>query len=454
MTEFLYKINEFLGKIVWGPVMISIICITGIYLTIRTRFFQINLIQVFKHTIGAIKKDKSHAKDGISPFASMSAALGGTLGTGNIVGVATAIVAGGPGAIFWMWISAFLGMITKYSEVLLACIYRNRDSHGNYYGGPMYYMKNGLKMKPLAILFSVFCVFASFGTGNMAQTNSVSTSLYDAFNIPLYVSGIATAIITAIIISGGMKRITGFTEKLVPFMGLAYTLGAIIVVVINIRQMPGVVTNIVQSAFNRSAVVGGGAGYLMSTAMRYGFSRGVFSNEAGLGSAPIAHSTANFSSPVKQGMWGIFEVFFDTVVMCTLTAFVILSSGLWDSGQNGITLTSNAFSTIFGESSRTILSIFSVFFALSSIICWAYYGEVSVKYLFKKGDLAVKFYRTIFIIMTFVGSVTAVDFVFDVSDTLNGLMAVPNIIAVLLLSPVVIKYTKEYRKDKKQQEDK
>lgn len=454
MTEIITKINDFVGKIVWGPASIAIIIGTGLFLSIRTGFFQLFLSRVFKGTLGSLKSD-SKSETGISPFASMSAALGGTLGIGNIVGVATAIVTGGPGAVFWMWVSAIFGMITKYSEVLLACLYRKKDENGSYIGGPMYYMKDGLKSKILPVLFSIFCVLASFGTGNISQVNAISTSLNTTLNIPLYISGIITAIFTGIIISGGMKRITSLTEKMVPIMGGAYAIAAIAVLFVNYRQIPEVFGMIFKYAFNTDAVLGGGAGYVMANAIRYGVSRGVFSNEAGLGSAPIAHSTASFSSPVKQGMWGIFEVFFDTIVICSLTAFVILSSGLWDSGDTGIVLTSNAFASVFGEYSKIVLSIFSVFFALSSIICWAYYGEVGLKFLFKKkSNVVVPIYRIIFIIVVFIGSISSVNLVFDISDTLNGLMTIPNIIAILLLSPKVVSETKKFVKQEKEKKEK
>lgn len=431
--------------------MIAFLLFTGAYLTVKTGFFQLRFKKIFKATIGEAADKSKQNKAGISPFASMSAALGGTLGTGNIVGVATALIAGGPGAIFWMWVSAFFGMITKYAEVLLACVFRVKDPSGNYFGGPMYYMKNGLNSKFLAAVFSVVCIIASLGMGNMAQSNAVSTSLSDAFKIPVAVSGAATAVVTAVIISGGMKRITGFTEKLVPIMGIAYTVGAAVIIAVNFKKLPFVAADIIKSAFKVSSVAGGCSGYIMSNAVRYGVSRGVFSNEAGVGSAPMAHAAANFTSPVKQAMWGIFEVFFDTVIMCTLTALAILCSGVFGSGSDGAALTNEAFASVFGGKAKYILSVFIAFFAVSSIICWAYYGETSLKYLFHKSKKLTAAYRALFVIFTFIGSAVPVSLVFEISDTLNGLMALPNIIAVLLLSPVVIKYTKSYLKSQKQQ---
>ncbi len=454
MKELICKTNDFISGVVWGPPMIVLILAAGIYLSVKTKFFQLNLKRAFKGAVSSIKSNKKGGKNSISPFASMSAALGGTLGTGNIAGVATALTAGGAGAIFWMWISAVFGMITKYSEVLLACVFRQKDKNGAYYGGPMYYMKYGLGAGKLAVIFSVICVFASFGMGNMVQTNAVAASLCDSFRIPAAVSGAGIAVMTAVIISGGMKRITGFTSKLVPVMGIAYTVGALIIIAVNITSLPVVLHTIFSQAFRLSSVTGGTAGYVMSNAVRYGVARGIFSNEAGLGSAPMAHAAADFDSPVKQAMWGIFEVFFDTVCMCTLTAFAILCSGAQNSGADGAALTNEAFSSVFGDAAKYILSVFMAFFALSSVICWAYYGETALKFLFKKPKRIISVYRVAFVLLAFFGCTFSVKFVFDISDTLNGLMAIPNIAAVLLLSPVVVKYTKDYVKRGEHRADK
>jgi AGCS family alanine or glycine:cation symporter len=378
----------------------------------------------------------------------MTTALAGTLGTGNIVGVATAIVAGGPGAVFWMWISAFFGMMTKYAEVLLAIKFRKQSKDGRYLGGPMYYIEHGLHKKWLAVLFAVFCAIASFGIGNMAQTNSIAQAMENAFGVNELVSGVVTAIIIAVIIIGGVKRIAQITEKIVPFMAIVFIIGAIVALMIKFENIPSAFCMIFDQAFCLRSVGGGVSGYVMMNAFRFGFARGIFSNEAGLGSAPIAHAAAETDSPVKQGMWGIFEVFADTIVMCTLTTLVIITSGLWDSGLNGIALTSAAFGASFGGLSTYFISISTVFFAIATIIGWSYYGERCIEYIFKsKGFILL--YRIVFVLLIIVGATTSLTLVWDVSDTLNGLMAIPNLIGIIGLSSIVFSTTKEHYKNKK-----
>lgn len=445
LVELVERGNELVNQFVWGPVMLAVLLGLGVYLSIRTGFFQLTKFHLaMKTTIGSLfHKQKKAKKGGITPFQAVSTALAGTLGTGNIVGVSTAIVSGGPGAVFWMWISAFFGMITKYAEVVLAIKFRRKNRKGEYVGGPMYYIEEGLHCKPLAMVFAFLCICASFGIGNMTQSNSVSEALGSTFHLNKLLVGITLAVFVGMVMLGGVKRIGKITERVVPFMGIFYTLFAVLVVFLNRDQLGEAFGLIFKYAFNVKAAAGGGAGYLISTAMRYGVSRGVFSNEAGLGSAPIAHAAADTESPVKQGMWGIFEVFFDTIVMCTLTTLVILTSGLWDCGATGATLTLAAFAKTLGLGASNIVSISMIFFAFATIIGWAYYGEKCIEYLFGT-QRAVKTYRIVYVLFVVVGATTNLGLIWSISDSLNGMMAIPNIIAVTALSSVVIRETKEY----------
>lgn len=445
LVQIIQQVNDAVNQFVWGPVMLLVLLGLGIYLSFRTKFFQLTKFGLaMRTTIGSLfHKPKKAKKGGITPFQAVSTALAGTLGTGNIVGVSTAIVSGGPGAVFWMWVSAFFGMITKYAEVVLAIKFRRKNRRGEYVGGPMYYIEDGLHCKPLAMVFAFLCICASFGIGNMTQSNSVSEALESSFHLNKLLIGVALAVFVGMVMLGGVKRIGKITERVVPFMGIFYTLFAILVVFLNRDQLGEAFGLIFRYAFHLKAAAGGGAGYLISTAMRYGVSRGVFSNEAGLGSAPIAHAASDTDSPVKQGMWGIFEVFFDTIVMCTLTTLVILTSGLWDCGATGATLTLAAFSKTLGSGAANIVSISMIFFAFATIIGWSYYGEKCIEYLFKD-QRAVKTYRIVYVIFVVVGATTNLTLIWSVSDSLNGLMAIPNIIALIALSSLVIRETKDY----------
>lgn len=453
VIQWIEQANQFINGIIWGPVLLILLAGSGLYFSLRTGFFQVRRSgEICRCTLGSLfgkNKDKTKKKDknAITPFQAMTTALAGTLGTGNLVGVATAIVLGGPGAVFWMWISAFFGMMTKYAEVLLSIKYRKKGEDGNWRGGPMYYLRDGLGVKWLAGLFAVFCILASFGIGNMAQANSAVGALKSAFGLSPMLTGVIIAVIIAFIVIGGIKRIAQITEKFIPFMAIFYILGALVVLVINAGRLPEAFSLIFEGAFRLEAVGGGAAGYVMVNAFRYGFARGVFSNEAGLGSAPIAHAAADTDSPVRQGMWGIFEVFTDTIVMCTLTTLVILTSGIWDGGLDGIALTSEAFSQTLGDFATYFIGISTVFFAVSTIVSWSYYGERCVEYLFKRKQM-ILFYRIIFILLIVVGSNISLRAVWDISDTLNGLMAIPNLIGVIGLSGVVVSATKEYVRDR------
>lgn len=342
--DFLLKINEVVNNFVWGPVMLILLVGTGIYLTIGTKFFTFHKLgYVLKNTL--LKAfDKSELGEGeVTPFQAMSTALAATVGTGNIAGVAVAIAIGGPGAIFWMWISALFGMATKFAEVVLSIEFREKTEDGRYVGGPMYYIKNGLNAKWLSYVFAIFAALAAFGIGNMVQSNSVAESLEAMFGINKWITGIVLAVLVSIAIFGGLKRIASITEMLVPFMAVFYVIGGLIIVILNISNVPAAFKLIFESAFSGTAAAGGFIGSSMVMAAKMGVARGIFSNEAGLGSAPIAHAAATTDHPVRQGFWGVFEVFMATIVICTITALTIILTGVWNTGQTGAVLTTMAF---------------------------------------------------------------------------------------------------------------
>ena len=562
------KINGAVNGVVWGIPMLVLIIGTGIYMSVRTGFFQITRIKTWANeTFLAIFKKKSvtktDEKKAITQFQALSTALAATIGTGNIAGVATAVCIGGPGAVFWMWISALFGMMTSFSENVLGIYFRKKNEHGEWSGGAMYYLEEGLKekkglrhiAKPLSVLFAIFCVLASFGIGNMAQSNSISSAMQSNFNIPTVVTGVVLAIIAALVVLGGIKRIAKVTEKLVPFMAIFYIVGCLIIFVMNFRHIPYVFSSIFKSAFSFSAVAGGVGGYIIKRAVTMGFKRGVFSNEAGLGSSVMVNCASDVKEPVIQGMWGIFEVFFDTIIVCTLTAFVILSSpansvsfeealnnvstqpqyftinytdgetNLIDSdinpkyivasadaaegtyteyfaktvyGQefpvkilnsdnvndendftfanvmelrgvqakdangnhltdengdpiidsieinevNGVPLVTYAFSQRLGSVSGKILAIAILLFAFSTTLGWSFYGTKALEYLL--GTKATIVYKIIFVLFIIVGCTMKLGLAWDISDTFNGLMALPNLIGVLTLSGIVVAITKNY----------
>ena len=334
--ELISLINAKINDIVWGPVMLTLLIGTGLFLSVKTGFLQFRKFgYMMKHTLLGVFSKNQHEKDnsGVSPFQAVATAMAGTIGTGSIAGLATAIVSGGPGAVFWMWVSALLGMITKYSEILLSIKFREKNDEGHWVGGPMYYIKNGLKLKWLAVLFAVFAMIACLGTGNATQSNSIAVALESTAGIKPWITGIVLTVLVAAVILGGMKRISSVNEKLVPVMAVFYVICAVIALIINIEKIPAAFALIFKEAFNFKAATGGVAGYGIMLAMHYGFSRGVFSNEAGLGSAPIAHAASSTKSPVKQGLWGMFEVFFTTIVICTISALIILTTDIWNTGQ-------------------------------------------------------------------------------------------------------------------------
>ena len=567
--------NEAINKVVWGAPMLVLIIATGIYMSIRTNFFQLRHARhIGKETFLAIftKKSVTKTKDkkAITQFQSLSTALAATLGTGNIAGVATAIALGGPGAVFWMWVSAFFGMMTNFSENVLGIYFRKKNDHGEWAGGPMYYIENGLKdkkgigkyAKPLATAFAIFCVFASFGIGNMTQVNSISSAMESNFNVPTLITGVILTVITGLVIVGGIKRIGRVTEKLVPLMALFYILGALIIFLKNFKQIPYVFSSIFTNAFSFMSIAGGVGGYAIMRAVTMGLKRGVFSNEAGLGSTVMVNSASDVKEPVVQGMWGIFEVFFDTIIICTLTAFILLSStsnamsmkeafnnvststqyfqiynGKNGSGEvnliddvanesiiladnntserdmgtpikmktkygqellvdtvrtdeksqndyiytnvmaikgipktdshgniindangnpiiekvnitpvNGVPLVSYAFTQTFGHIGGKVLAIAILLFAFSTVIGWSYYGTKAMEYIF--GTKSTIIYKVLFVGVIVIGATMELQLAWDISDTLNALMAIPNLIGVLLLSGMVIKITKNYTKRK------
>jgi len=439
----LMSINETINGIVWGPPILFLIVGTGIYLSLNTKFFSVaKLGYILKNTFLKMFSKEQHGEGEVTAFQAVATALAATVGTGNIAGVATAIALGGPGSVFWLWLAAIFGMTTKYAEVVLAIRYREKTADGRFVGGPMYYIANGLKMKWLAYIFALFGALASFGIGNMVQSNSVAASLQATFDINPWVTGIVLAAITAMVIVGGIKRIGAFTEKLVPFMAAIYILGGIFIIIANAAHIPEAFRLIFSNAFTGHAAVGGFAGATLMQTIRYGVARGVFTNEAGLGSAPIAHAAATTDHPVRQGLWGVFEVFVDTIVICSITALSIMVSSLWDSGLTGAELTTAAFNEGIAGVGGYIVAIGIVLFAYSTIIGWEYYGERCAEYLL--GPKVILPYRIIWIPMVFVGAIGGLETLWALADTLNGLMAIPNLIGVLLLSPVVFKLTKEF----------
>ena len=464
MLETITNANGFVNGIVWGPAGLALLFCTGLIMSLRTGFFQFGHFGYWmKNTIGAIFTNKNitaHTEKedkAISQFQSLCTALAATIGTGNIVGVATAIISGGPGSIFWMWVMAILGMMTNYSENVLGIFYRRKNAAGEWSGGAMYYLSDGLGSKKgckklgrvLAVLFACFCVLASFGIGNMSQINSIAGNMNAAFQAPNLVTGILLMVLSALVILGGLKRVAAVTEKVVPVMALFYIVGALTVVLTHVTIIPAAFVSIFKSAFAMKAAGGGVLGYGVSRAITWGFKRGAFSNEAGLGSSVMVHSSSNVKEPVQQGMWGIFEVFADTIVVCTLTALVILTSGFVDldtghmlTDVQGSALVGQAFSTVFGAFGPKFIAVAILLFAYSTVLGWSHYGTKAFEYLF--GTRASRGYQLVFVVMVVVGATMKLDLAWDLSDTFNGLMMIPNLIGVLSLSGTVAKITKNY----------
>ncbi len=438
--------------------MLVLLIAAGIFLSAKTGFIQFRRFgYVMKNTVGSLFNKNLHKQDkgSVSPFQAVTTALAGTIGTGSIAGVATALVLGGPGAVFWMWISALLGMVTKYSEIVLAIKFREKNESGAYVGGPMYYIKNGLGIKWLAAVFAVFAMIACIGTGNATQSNSISGVLDMNFNIAPWITGLVLTVIVGVVIIGGVKRIATVNEKLVPVMAIFFILASVFALIFNITEIPSAFALIFKEAFNFKSAFGGVAGYGILSAMRYGVGRGVFSNEAGLGSAPIAHAASSAQDPVKQGLWGVFEVFITTIVICTMSAVVILTSGIYTDAfyagvapsVSGAALSSAAFNEALPFVGGIGIAISTVFFALSTMLGWAYYGEASVGYLFKNhAKPAIAVYRVVYVAFVFIGAVAEINTVWLVADCFNALMALPNLIALIGLSGLVVKITRDHFK--------
>mgnify|MGYP000172418668 FL=1 len=442
MLDFFTSIDDF----VWGPPLLVLLVGTGIYLTIRLGLLQIiRLPKAFKLIFA---EDKGEGD--ISSFAALATALAATVGTGNIVGVATAIKTGGPGALFWMWIAAFFGMATKYAEGLLAIKFRTLDDQGNVSGGPMYYITHGFKgkwqtiAKPLAYFFAFAGVLVAWlGIGTFSQVNSITASLQNSFDWSPKIVSVILALITAAIIFGGIQSISKVSEKVVPFMAAIYILAALVVIFTNFNQLLPVLEMVFQSAFTGKAAVGGFAGATVMAAMRLGIARGVFSNESGLGSAPIAAAAAKTEEPVEQGLISMTGTFIDTIIICTLTGLAILVTGQWSSTLEGAPLTQAAFSSVFGTFGEIALTVSLVLFAFTTILGWSYYGERCCEFIFKSTKF-LPLYRLVFVVMVALGGYLTLDVVWKIADIVNGLMALPNLIALLVLSPIILKETKSY----------
>ncbi|MCK5120366.1 MAG: sodium:alanine symporter family protein [Methylococcales bacterium] len=431
-----------LSAVVWGPVMLAFLLGVGIFLTLGLKVF------TWRYTAKSfvmLWKDGATDQAGdISPFQALMTSLSATIGTGNIAGVATAIALGGPGAVFWMWLTALFGMATKYAEAVLAVKYREQDEQDQYVGGPMYYIKNGLgeKWRWLAIIFAVLGALAAFGIGNMVQANSVADAVATKFNIPAWQTGILITILAGAVILGGIGRIAAVASKLVPFMAVAYISGALFVIVSYLDQVPNALYLIVSSAFTETAATGGFAGAAVWAAIRFGVARGVFSNEAGLGSAPIAHAAARARGPVQQGMVAMLGTFIDTLIICTMTALVIILTGAWSSGETGAALSMLAFSNGIPGWGGYIVVFGLVVFAFTTILGWSYYGERCAEFLF--GVKVIWPYRVLWLCAIPVGAMGKLGIIWLLADVMNALMAIPNLIALVILSPVIFKLTKEY----------
>lgn len=438
MREIIESFNDFL----WGLPLILGIMGTGIYISIRLSGVQFKRLGfALKNTLGKAF-EKTDTLDGdISPFSALATALAATVGTGNIVGVSLAIIMGGPGAIFWMWVAAIFGMATKFAEVTLAINYREKRA-GSYVGGPMYYIEKGLNNKKLAKLFAIFASLAVFGIGNSTQSNAIAGVLRDSFGINTVISGLVLSGIAAIVIVGGLATISKVTEKLVPFMSIFYILGSVWIIFLNRANLIPAIQSIFVGAFAPMSVAGGAAGLTVKSVISAGVARGVFTNEAGLGSSPMAHASASTDHPVRQGLWGITEVFVDTMIICSLTALVILTTGVDRSvGVDARSLVATAFSST-SSVGGLILSLGITLFAFSTILGWAYYGELAISYLL--GEKVKKYYRIIYVIMVFIGANMDLGLAWTVANILNGLMALPNLYAVIKLSPVLVKLKDEF----------
>ena len=455
--EELTELVGTIGGFVWGPfLLIPLLLLTGLYLTVRLRGLQFTKLWRSLYFALVVRKEKG-AEGDISHFQALMTALAATVGTGNIVGVATAMSLGGPGALFWMWVTGLVGMATKYSEAMLSVKYRVTDAQGEQCGGPMYYLAQGITWQPLGRvlgwLFALFAVVASFGIGNMVQSNSVADSLRISFDVPVRVSGLVMALAAGAVILGGIKSIGRFTGYFVPTMIVAYMVGSGYILVTHADRIPEALNLVFAGAFSGTAATGGFIGAAVAQAIRFGVARGIFSNESGLGSAGIAAAAAQTKEPVTQALVSMTQTFIDTLVVCSFTGLSILVTGVWDSGLNGAPLTQAAFSAgLPGEWGGIVVTVCLTMFAFSTMLGWSYYGEKSLEYLV--GEWATRPYRVLFVAAIFFGAIRSLEFVWSISDVMNGLMALPNLIGLLLLSGVVAKETRDYfRREKTDSEN-
>ena len=441
--DSLHAFERALNGLVWGWPMIVLLMGTGALLTVLTGFIQFRKLGfALREVLGKVF-EKGSGSGSVTPFQAVATALASTVGVGNIAGVATAIFIGGPGALFWLWVSGLLGMCTKYAEIVTALHYREPDETGTMRGGAMYTLKKGLGLPWLGAIFALLTSLAAFGIGNMVQANSVAASLTESFGVNPQITAIVLIVLTAVVILGGIKRIGEFTSVLVPFMAILYLGGGLVIILLHIGDLPDAFGQVFTGAFSGSAAAGGFTGATIMMAMRYGVARGLFSNEAGLGSAPMVHAAAQTDHPVRQGMYGIFEVFVDTILICTTTGLVVLLTDTWTSGVNGAALAARAFETgLPGVWGDVIVTGGIMLFAFSTLIGWSYYGETGIVYLL--GAKAAMPYRLLWLVFIYLGATGSLHVVWDVSDTLNGLMAIPNLVAVLGSIPLLLRLQKEF----------
>lgn len=446
MLETIEQSNTWLNGYVWGMPMLILLMGTGVVLTVLTRAVQFRYLGfALKEVLGKLTERTTGTGD-VSPFQAVSTALASTVGTGNIAGVATALTLGGPGALFWLWLSGLLGMCTKFAEIVIALHYREPDATGTMRGGAMYTLRKGLGLPWLGGVFALLTSMAAFGIGNMVQANSVADSLQSSFGVDERITGIVLVALTAAVILGGIQRIGQVTQVLVPFMSLLYLGGGLLILLLHYADLPGAVALVFESAFNGAAATGGFAGATVRAGMQRGIARGLFSNEAGLGSAPMVHAAAKTDHPVRQGLYGIFEVFVDTVLVCTITGLAILVTDTWQiEGMTGATLSGEAFrSGLPGIFGNIIVTSSIMLFAFSTVIGWSYYGETGIVYLF--GAKVALPYRILWLVFIYLGATGSLELIWSVADTLNGLMAIPNLVSVLFSIPLLLRLKKEFFK--------
>lgn len=435
-------INDVINSYVWGKYMILCLLFTGAWMMLRTGFLPFRHAGlIFKKTIGSLGKGTKG--NGVTSFQAVSTALAGTLGVGSIVGVATAVTMGGPGALFWMCISAVLGMMTKYAEVVLAIHYRSKKEDGSYMGGPMTTLEKGCHLPALGVIFAVFCILASFGIGNVTPANTIMETISSYISVPSILVGMLLVVCIALIIFGKGNAIMRFNEITIPVISILYIIACLYLIFLNIDHLPHAFQMIFEDALHFKAQAGGIGGFMVTKAIHFGISRGVFSNEAGMGSSPISHAAVEHVHPIEQGFWGIFEVFFDTIVVCVLTGLMILTSDVYGGGADGVALTIQCFESGFGSIGGILFAISIISFAIPSILGWYYYARECIFYI-SQGKWLLYLYQIIFLFLLMVGPQLDLSFVWNVADTLNGLMAIPNLISILILSKVVVKLTKEY----------